>query len=100
MKAKPSPCTGELTGLEAIPPSPWVWEQQSIRAVRMGRDRGTAVRASRDSVSDGDVTTHQPKVCRETSVGTLLPACRQQDDKLPALPRMGCQQLLTVSSRF
>lgn len=55
MKAKPSACTGE--GTWGIPPSPWGWEQQSIHTVRI-RDTGTVVRASRDSVSDGEVSAH------------------------------------------
>lgn len=51
----------------------------------MDRDRGRVARASGDNVSDfGNVTAHRPEVCRETSVGTLLPTCRQQEDKLRA----------------
>uniref|UniRef100_A0A8C9NRE9 Uncharacterized protein n=1 Tax=Serinus canaria TaxID=9135 RepID=A0A8C9NRE9_SERCA len=38
------------------------------------------------------------RVCRECSVGTVLPACRQQEHTLRALPPGGCQRLLGDSS--
>lgn len=80
-----------------IPPGLWVQEQQSIRAGRMGRDGGTAAGVAGDNASDcGSVTTHQPEFCSQTSVGTLLPACRQQEDKLRAAAFTGRQRLLTA----
>lgn len=61
----------------------------------MGRDGGTGAGAAGDNASErGSITAHQPEVCRESDVGTLLSACWQQEDKLHDAAVTGCQRLL------